>query len=340
MSHEPEEGKTPDHPQESSPRESEYREFGGQNINGAPEQPAYTQPSAYTQPIPPYPPQGGYPQPIFPYQQGYPQPIPPYPYLGAYPQPVYPYPPQRADARYYPEPPPTPLTLKEGLRQLPRQWWKVVSKPSIRSFAEEKGKASWSVILILLLIYAIVQSATLILEPYIPGTSTNISNTLNQNLSQSTYSSTNVFNFADFTRAILLIEGLFGIILFPLSYLFGEGIYFLIAKLFKGRGSYLQQVYADMLYIIPTTVGLSILSLVPFLGGILQLILSMFIGVYFYVLRIFATQAVHRLSIGRALAVVFIPLGLAFLLSFLMIIIFFFVIIGFIAFFMHLHSAP
>lgn len=231
-----------------------------------------------------------------------------------------------------------PLPLKEGLRQLPRQWWKVMSKPAIRSFAEEKGKASWSVIVILLLIYAIVQSAALILEPYIPGTLTNISNSFNQNLSQSTYSSTNAFNVADFTRTILLIEGLFGIILVPLFYLLGEGIYFLLAKLFKGSGNYLQQVYAGMLFIIPTTVGLTILSLIPFVGVILQLGLGIFLGIYFYVLRIFAIQAVHRLSIGRALAVVFIPLGLLFLLVFLLWA--FVLIIGFVSFNWYLHNMP
>jgi hypothetical protein len=332
MSHEPEEGKTPEHPQESSPRESEYIEFGGQNINGTPEQPAYTQPGAYSQPISPYPPQGAYPPPIPPYlpQGAYPQPMYPYPPQGAYPPPMYPYPPQRAGDNSFPEPPPTPLTLKEGLRQLPGQWWKVVRKPSTRSFVEEKGKASWSVIWVLLILYGVIGGGALVLQPYIPGSYLNIYFqflSFNQHVSQSAGGYPYSFNPADFLRTAFQVEGLFGIIFFPLGYLLGEAIYLLIAKLFKGSGSYRQQAYANMLYIVPTTLVISILSLVPFLGGVLELILGMIIGVYFYVLRIFATQAVHRLSIGRALAVVFIPVGLAVVLSFLLSIIIIVIII-------------
>lgn len=343
MQHEPDEGKTPEYPQDSAPRESEYIEYGRQNIEETPGQPAYTQPEAYFQPTPSYPPQSAYlpPSASYPPQGVSSQPMYPYPYQGAYPPPMYPYLPQRVDNNNIPEPPPTPLTLKEGLRQLPGQWWKVMSKPSARSFVEEKGKASWSVIWVLLILYGVIGGGALVLQPYIPGSYLNIYYqflSFNQHVSQSAGNYPYSFNPADFLRTAFQVEGLFGIILFPLGYLLGEAIYLLIAKLFKGSGSYRQQVYANMLYTVPTMLAISILSLVPFLGGVLELILGMIIGVYFYVLRIFATQTVHRLSIGRALAVVFIPVGLAVVFSFLLSIII--VVIIFMTIVTHPYATP
>src|SRR6266567_7401995 len=105
----------------------------------------------YGQPQPPYgqpqqqgpygpPPQGPYGQP----QQGpYGQPQPPY---GApYQQPGYGYPPPQA----------APLPLGEAIRQLPNQYIRVLTKPSAATFAEEQGKASWDIVWIQLIIYAI-----------------------------------------------------------------------------------------------------------------------------------------------------------------------------------------
>jgi len=43
----------------------------------------------------------------------------------------------------YDGPQETPLTLGEAIRQLPRQYVKVVTRPSAAAFAEEVGKARW-----------------------------------------------------------------------------------------------------------------------------------------------------------------------------------------------------
>ncbi|MGH2479391.1 MAG: hypothetical protein ACRDHW_07035, partial [Ktedonobacteraceae bacterium] len=39
-----------------------------------------------------------------------------------------------------------PLPLNQAVRELPRQYWKILAKPGVRAFAEEHGKAEWGII--------------------------------------------------------------------------------------------------------------------------------------------------------------------------------------------------
>src|SRR5690348_14006544 len=39
-----------------------------------------------------------------------------------------------------------PLPLREAIKQLPRQYWKVLTRPGAATFAEEMGKAEWGII--------------------------------------------------------------------------------------------------------------------------------------------------------------------------------------------------
>src|SRR6266496_1050109 len=91
------------------------------------------------------PPNSGYDNPPY----GTPQPpysAPQPPYGAPYPQPGYDYPPPQT----------APLPLGEAIRQLPNQYIKVLTRPSAATFAEEQGKASWDIVWVQLIIYAIV----------------------------------------------------------------------------------------------------------------------------------------------------------------------------------------
>src|SRR5436309_7161671 len=40
----------------------------------------------------------------------------------------------------------TPLPLAQAIQALPRQYFRVLTKPSVATFAEEMGKASWNIV--------------------------------------------------------------------------------------------------------------------------------------------------------------------------------------------------
>ena len=89
------------------------------------------------------------------------------------------------------------------------------------------------------------------------------------------------------------------------------GPYYLIAKAFKGEGTFLQQIYTALLFSTPIAIIFGILIFIPILGGIAFLALT----VYANVLNIFSIMSVHRLSGGKATAVALIPGVVAVLLA-------------------------
>jgi hypothetical protein len=89
----------------------------------------------------------------------------------------------------------------------------------------------------------------------------------------------------------------------PLGFFILMGILFLFARMFGGTGTFLQQSYAASLYYVPLQALSAVLGLIPFLGGVAQLA----VAIYSIVLAIFAIAASHRLTTGKATAVVLLP---------------------------------
>ncbi len=286
--------------------------------NTPPSQQPPSQPPPYGAPPPqnPY----GAPPPQNPYegsQQGYGAPQPPY---GA-PQSAYGAPPG------YGAPPPgtepvfsgpagyqerlTPLPLNQAVQQLPNQYIRVLTKPSPATFAEELHKASWDITLVQLLIMIIVGIVFGIITALFSSAIAN-SYVSNSNL---TGSSMQAF------RALLISSSIGGaflrIITVPLSFFIGVGIQFLLAKAFKGEGTFLTQSYTTLLYQVPIYIISSVISLlgiIPVAGGIIVLIIGLALFVYSVVLNVYQIMATHRLSGGRAAAVVLIPYAVGLLL--------------------------
>lgn len=294
-------------------------------ITRPPEQPQYPPPPEfYAQERPPanpygappagygFPPSGPAGTPLPPFGNA----VPPFP-----PPPVYDY----ASYGYgYPPPPreQRPLPLSQAIRDLPRQYKKIVFKPGVRSFIEEEGKADWGIIWIQLLF--LIGLAVLIAIPQLIIDAT-LPSTTNSSLGMSTVT-------------INVVSTLSSIVLVPLGFFCGMGIQYLLAKAFKGIGSFKQQAYNQLLFQVPITIVTSLVSLVfslvtsrsafvtvtmnlsnstttpVFNPAILIVMLFAYliflgVGVYSIVLNVFSLMAAHRLSGGRATGAVLIPYG-------------------------------
>src|SRR2546421_11672180 len=173
-------------------------------------------------------PQWPYSQPQAPYGYG----TPPQGPYGAIPyqQPGYGYgtPPVKA----------TPLPLGEAIRQLPRQYIKVVlTKRSAATFAEEQGKASWGIVWGQLICFALV----VIVLDYVAALITQTA-----------------------PDVLVLIVAIFDVIVVvPIGFFIIIGIYYLIARAFGGQGTFLAQSYSMLLFSVPLGILASLLSSVP-----------------------------------------------------------------------------
>lgn len=209
-------------------------------------------------------------------------------------------------------PPLTPLPLKEALRQLPRQYLKVLTKPSPATFAEEMNKASWDIVLVQIIGYGILAAiisailAQVILQTALLPIFNNLPRT-------SAPTPALPPNFFVFYQRLLLGSSISNVVAIPLYFFLGVGIQFGLAKLFKGLGQYLVQSYTALLYQVPLNLLVVVLSLplvfIPTVGLFLPSLISLPVLVYSIVLNIFAIMSVHRLSGGKASAVVLSPYG-------------------------------
>ncbi|GER84051.1 hypothetical protein KTAU_26880 [Thermogemmatispora aurantia] len=239
----------------------------------------------YGPPVNPYGPQPS----TNPYGYGQPpaNPYMPPTYYGGQPGP---YPPVMA----------TPLSLEQALRELPRQYMRVISHPSAETFAQELGKASWDIIWVQLLglsvLYAIISFFTRL-----------ASSALLVSILPSTYRA--LAGTASVAGSLLF--SLISLVLLVGSFFILQGLIYLLARAFKGQGSFLQQCYSSMLIYGPLLTLLiicSIIGIIPFVS-ILGLIVEIIALIYALVLLVFATMGSQRLQGGPASAAVLIPTG-------------------------------
>lgn len=252
---------------------------------------------------PPYgpPPQGPYgPPPQAPYapQPGVPYGPPPQAPYGPPPDGPYRQPPEGNFNGYgYGQPPSQPLPLGQALQQLPQQYIRVLTKPSAQTFAQEMGKASWDIVWVELIIYAIIATILSYLRASIFGVGAPVAP--NSPISPATI------------QAIQAGSSIGLIVLVPIGFFISVGIYYALAKAFHGQGTFLQQGYTQLLISVPIGLVSLVLEFIPILGSIAAFAL----GIYAIVLNVFAIMAVHRLSGGKATWVVLIPVIVAFVLA-------------------------
>ena len=101
------------------------------------------------------------------------------------------------------------------------------------------------------------------------------------------------------------------IILGPIFFLIGVGIYHALASMLGGRrGQFGRYAYLSATFSAPLMIVGSLLNFVPVVGGCLSMILS----IYSLALTYYATKVEYRLSQGRAIIVVAIPVLAALIL--------------------------
>src|SRR5437660_4267958 len=169
-----------------------------------------------------------------------------------------------------------------GLSQLPQRYLNALVKPSVATYTSDKGNASWSLVLIQLLAWAVLDAmlGVLVNRIYPPATGTTFSR---------------LFSLATSI-------GLIGVV--PLLFFLLMGIVYLLAKAFGGQGTFLEQCNSSLYIQAPLGIFSKLLALIPVVGRILNSVLSL----YGIVLQVFVIMAVHRLSRGKALATILIPL--------------------------------
>ena len=168
------------------------------------------------------------------------------------------------------------------LSQLPQRYFNALVKPSVATYTADKGDASWSLVWIQLLAWAILDAMLGLLVNFIypPATATTFS------------------RFFSLATSI----GLIGVV--PLLFFALMGIVFLLAKAFGGQGTFLEQCNSSLYIQAPLGIFSKLLALIPVVGRVLNSVLSL----YGIVLQVFVIMAVHRLSRGKAIATILIPL--------------------------------
>ena len=189
-----------------------------------------------------------------------------------------------------------------GMRDIWQKWVNVTTKPGVASFAQELPTANWRDIWLSLIGLGILTAIT----GAIAALYTNQNITIPRTDGTST------------TIHIPAGVSWFTIIGVPLGFFIGAGILFLVAKIFGGTGTFLEQSYAMMLYYVPIQAVTAVLGLLPILGGLASFVLA----IYEIVLAVFAISASQRLSTGKSVAVVLLPAAIVLLLACVLLVVF------------------
>jgi hypothetical protein len=173
-------------------------------------------------------------------------------------------------------------TLSEALPQLPQQYFNSLVKPSIATYSSDRGNASWSLVWTQLLAWAILDAALGLLVNFISPLTT----------------------ITTFQRIFSLVSSIGLVVVVPVLFFLLMGTVYLLARAFGGQGTFLEQCNTSLYVQAPLGIFSKLLALIPVVGRILNPVLSL----YGIVLQVFVIMAVHRLSRGKAIATIAIPL--------------------------------
>jgi hypothetical protein len=173
-------------------------------------------------------------------------------------------------------------SLSFSLLRLPQHYFNAVFKPSVSTFVHNGEQASWSLVWIQLLVWAILDAALGVLVNVISPVSTG----------------------TPFQRFFALATSYGLVVVVPALFFLLMGVVYLLSKYVGGQGSFLEQCHTSLSIQAPLGIGSKLLALIPGVGRILNTVLSL----YGIVIQVFAVQAAHRFSRGKAIASVLIPL--------------------------------
>jgi hypothetical protein len=157
--------------------------------------------------------------------------------------------------------------LSAALLRLPQQYFNAIVKPTIATYTQIKGQASWRLVWIQLLAWAILDAALGVLVNAVspPATGSSFSH---------------FFALATSYGLVVVVPALF----FALM-----GVVYWIAKAFGGQGTILELCYTSLTVEAPLGILSKLLALIPNVGRILNTVLSLY-GVVLMVLVILAVM--------------------------------------------------
>src|SRR5690348_17237754 len=173
--------------------------------------------------------------------------------------------------------------LRAALLQLPQRYLRALVKPSVATYTQDKGNASWALVWIQLLAWAILDAAlgVLVNDLFPPA------------------------NSSAFSRFFAIATSYGLVIVVPVLFFLLMGIVYGLARYFGGQGSFLGQCNTSLYIQAPLGILSKLLALIPGVGKILNTILSL----YGIVIQVVVIIAVHRLSRGKAIATILLPLA-------------------------------
>ena len=186
---------------------------------------------------------------------------------------------------------------------LPGQYVYVITHPAAKTFEGGGSRARWSWVFAQIVGYAVIMVVLgLITSQLINAVLGDVARVIDG------FPGLSAFTVSTSTGVALL-----NAVYVPVFFFVGVLIQYAFARAFYGEGTYLAQAYASLLYQVPLGILGGLLTLlflaIPGAGLVFAGCAAVVLFVYAVVLNIFMIMGVHRLSGGKAAAVVLIPYG-------------------------------
>ncbi len=189
-------------------------------------------------------------------------------------------------------------SLERTIRVFTRRYFYVLTKPSIAIFAQEMEEAEWNLVWVQLFgwmtVLGILGLLTILIASFVLG----------------------IIGRFDVTILSSILGLTFFLALFiPLLLFVSTVLTYLTARALGGRGTLLAQSYTSLLFQIPLSTIVSVVTLIPTVGIFLGALFGFGAFIYGLVLQIFVVVAVQRVEARTAITAVFFPALIGLLLA-------------------------
>lgn len=186
-----------------------------------------------------------------------------------------------------------PPQLIDSISHLPRQYVKVLFRPSAQTFREEMDKAGWGIVLLQFYLLIVITVALSYLAHIIPSSALH------------TTSAISIGAYKPFT---FLPSPYNGIAFILGSFLIGLSTAYLFSRFWQGQGTFLAHAYNLLLCTIPLVTISGALLLIPATGSLVILLASLVFALFVYrmVLHGCIIMGVHGLGAYKASLIVLI----------------------------------
>ena len=184
---------------------------------------------------------------------------------------------------------------------LPAFYARAIFRPSARTFAQEGEYARWNLVWL--------QLAILVLIPIILGLVRNIFRDRSAGINTT---ANVIFGLLDaITVGATIGATILKVILLPILFFIEVSLQYALARIFGGRGHYVEHSFSMLLYQVPLTligsIIIAVFVIMHFSSLLYSPIISMIFFIYGIYINIFAVMGVHAINRGKAVATVVIP---------------------------------